>query len=254
MTKWIFVHNPKAAGTSMLDWLRPTDMTVCDTEGGSSTYDALCDHSGVVPQHGIAYEASRVLPKETFDTRYKFGFVRNPFDREVSIYASQCIAECKWDVSFADWVKWRYDEAVVLDVESSDYDYQWNRGFCIRPQIGNFIDPDGNSLMNFIGRYESIKQDWKIVADAIGLPSFSKLAYWNSSMREYDYRSYYTDDVVDIVTEAHHLDLVTFNYEFERGMVSRDINIPEDLKLDLPDTYNFYYQSGGRGAVVPFSA
>lgn len=229
-------------------------MALGEVEGGASIHDALHENSGVVPEHGTAYEASLALSKETFDSRYKFGFVRNPFDREVSIYASQCISECKWDVSFTEWVKWRYDESAELKVESEEYDYLWNKGFCTRPQVGCFIDPNGKNLMDFIGRYEDISTSWQTIIEALELPKHSVLPQWNVSMREYDYRAYYDTETVDIIADIYQLDLMSFNYEFERGMTSTDINIPDDIKLQLPDKYNFRYRSGGRGAIVPIGA
>jgi len=89
--KFIFVHNYKVAGTSITDSLlkysNPSFL-------GSSFADKIAIMLGRYPRiyanqfegHVKAPELKRKLPKIIFDSYYKFGFVRNPWDWQVSLY------------------------------------------------------------------------------------------------------------------------------------------------------------------------
>lgn len=227
---YLFVHVPKTGGTSISFMLNEYSRGRCEDFGG---------------QHDIVFMAYKQMADMDFTKRFKFGFVRNPFDREVSNYFFHAVANNQLSISFEDWVKWRYDEMYdsVSIIQFPDRDtYYYNKGFAKTPQIGFFVDNKGNNLMDFIGRFETIEQDWATVAEKLGMPTVvlprDNVSHDRDSV---DYRKYYTPEVVDIITKAHALDLQIFNYDFEHGMTSRDINKDVEIKIHLSGAYNYYY-------------
>jgi len=218
----MFVHVPKTGGQSITDVLNPITTYMFD-------------------MHDTLFRAMKAEPQD-FLSRWRFGFVRNPFDREVSNYFWHCKQNDKFDVTFEDFVKWRYDESYnpfrVSDFRDIDT-FWYQRGFGKNPQVGFFVTPDGKWLHNFIGRYETLQEDWAVVAKKFKLTE--ELPHSQKTQREEDYRTYYTDELVDIVTKAHKIDLDVFNYDFEKGMISKEINKEVPINLHIHYMYNYYY-------------
>jgi len=218
----MFVHVPKTGGESVTQVLNPHTNYMFD-------------------QHDTLFRAFRAEP-ETFVTRYRFGFVRNPFDREVSNYFWHTKQNDKVDIEFGDWIKWRYGEntKILAYKNFKDPDTYWyHKGFGRNPQVGFFVNPAGDWLHNFIGRFETLQEDWEVIANKFNLQK--KLPYAQKTERDADYRIYYTDELVDIVAEAHKADLIAFNYDFEHGMLSKEINKSVRPKIHLHYNYNYYY-------------
>ena len=62
-----------------------------------------------------------------------------------------------------------------------------------------FYDDAGNLLVDYIGRYESINEDFSNICEKIGINV--ELPVRNSSKRKADYRTYYNEETVDLVKE-----------------------------------------------------
>lgn len=74
--KCIFIHIPKTAGTSIEQFLK---------ENGKNEIEYLGVRNNRSLQHLTAFELSREIP-HIFKSYYKFSFVRNPYDRLLSVY------------------------------------------------------------------------------------------------------------------------------------------------------------------------
>lgn len=231
----IFVHVPKTGGTSI-------EALMGEGKSGYSLgYQSDFDI------HDILLSAWRYMPDEDFNRRYKFGFVRNPFDREVSNYFwhTQVNVETVKEISFADWVEWRYNMAdnVPLSWFPDKQQFYYHKGFAKAPQVGYFVNSYGDFISDFIGRYETLHDDWAKVCDIIG--GNKNLPHYYKSDRKKDYRLYYTDKLVDIVGRAHQLDLIAFNYDFEHGMISDKIcsswRLNGRFDFALTQHYTYYY-------------
>ena len=224
---FIFVHVPKTGGTSIRSLIE--DYAMGRTEEFSE-------------EHDVIFSAYQQMPDENFNSKFKFAFVRNPFDRELSNYFWHTKMNGHIDISFPDWVKWRYDEmsdflSVIQFSEKSDYYYQ--KGFAKTPQIGFLINEKGKIIVDFVGRFETLQEDWDIVADRLGLPK--SLPHEFKTYRDQDYRKYYTEETRSIIENAHSIDLEIFNYDFDKGLVDKKINGNIDVKVHLFKGYNYYY-------------
>lgn len=228
----LFTHVAKTGGTS-IEKILTNDFN-----------DEVVHEVDYLELHEVLFVAKRDLPEDRFNSLFKFGFVRNPFDRELSNWFWHTRGNCHYDIDFDAWVKWRYsatDEYDQLHLSLIGEDYFYHKGFALTPQVGYFADGFGGNLANFIGRYETLQEDWAYVANKFGYKK--ELPHEYKTKRPKDYRPFYTTELIDIVTKFHKWDLGVFNYDFENGMLSKEIDFGKSTGFDfrLTGGYNYFY-------------
>lgn len=211
--KFIFLHVPKVAGASMNEVFRSYDMTFW---AGLFTKGAkLRRHKGRLKvgfaEHIKAKQLKDKMSSKTFEEYYKFAFVRNPWEREVSWYKwilkTKVTPKLTEQVSklkdFNDFVLWFADNLPKLD---SVYDNQ-----------KDFIyDDKGSQLVNFIGRYENLEGDFRKILEEVGLPLVT-LPVKNATKEkntENAYRKLYNERSIELVAQLRSADIHIFGYEF----------------------------------------
>ncbi|MEZ8325724.1 sulfotransferase family 2 domain-containing protein [Vibrio cyclitrophicus] len=188
----IFVHIPKTAGTSMQESLFNYSHT------GHCKWDV--------------YKAEN---SQKFKDYYKFAFVRNPFDRLVSAYFYlRNGGRNEGDKAWSDKVLINYPtfEDFVMNW-LNDYNINtWNH---FAPQSDYIFDKKNNQQVDFIGKFENINEDFKLVARDLGLDS--ELSKVNKSDRT-DYQDYYNESMIKVVEKvyARDLDLLGYKYEYRK--------------------------------------
>tara|TARA_S200002703_G_scaffold153884_1_gene155947 strand:+ start:308 stop:919 length:612 start_codon:yes stop_codon:yes gene_type:complete len=197
--KFIFIHIPKCGGTSIENSFRKI------AANKPNGYDGKV---GGFLQHLTCSEIlhHNFLTKQDFDKHYKFAFVRNPFSRCVSEYTWRIKKYGNWSnnfqVSFKDFVK---------------RNYRWQeRSFeqHMKPQIEFTHDADMNLMVDYVGRFENLQQDFDNICDKIGIPQ-QRLPHDNKSNDKY-YTEYYDDETRQIVAEKYAQDIDNFGYKFDR--------------------------------------
>jgi hypothetical protein len=211
--KCIFVHVPKTAGQSIeqvfLDALGRTWETRApllmrynpDPGLGPPLLAHLKAQEYVLHGH--------VAP-ETFQEYFTFGFVRNPWDRMVSLYR-QFGYEGKY--GFKNFLR----NTFTHDICRTKY-------WFICPQVEYLHDKRGDSLVDFIGRYENLEKDFKKICTALGLPEV-QLPLVNDSQKRrnnkeansgsrVNWKLYYDNECIDFVAKFYKKDIECFNYVF----------------------------------------
>jgi len=80
------------------------------------------------------------------------------------------------------------------------------------PQLDWVSDNNDNLIVDFIGRFENLDEDFSKICDRIGKPGLT-LPHTNAARRE-DYRSYYKDGDIEIVANWYKKDIDHFGYTF----------------------------------------
>lgn len=186
----IFIHIPKNAGLSVC-------YSLFGNTGGS---------------HRKVMDYKELFSKRTFNNYYKFTFVRNPWDRLVSTYfflktGGLTEQDAAWTSDhlghyedFGSFVK----EWVTEENISNSLHFQHQHIFLENEQ--------GNIEVDFIGRFENLEVDFKVITKKLGINR--NLMRTNTSNRDKDYRGYYDNETKAIVSKVYEKDIFRFNYEF----------------------------------------
>jgi hypothetical protein len=83
----------------------------------------------------------------------------------------------------------------------------------LKPQADFVNDENGLSIVDFIGRFETLKEDAQRISSRVGIQNMV-LPHAQCSLRDRDYRSYYTPETRDRVAQIYRRDVALFNYEF----------------------------------------
>jgi hypothetical protein len=187
----IFIHVPKCAGQSIRKTL----------------------FENLLPGHINVYTYQLIYPKRTYDSYFKFTFVRNPWDRLVSAYLFMKSGGAH--NKDRDWAE-RHLAAY------SDFDSFIQQGLHrqemlawphFRPQVNFLKDQFGKLGVDFIGRVENIEKDMAFIQEKLNI--HKELLFINRTQnKKPDYRSYYSPSTRDIVAEVYQEDIQTFGYQF----------------------------------------
>ncbi len=135
-----------------------------------------------------------------FERLFKFGFVRNPFDRFVSYCAFMTRNEDIFE---------REPKKVMHHLL---FDAPPHQHILFQPQHQYLVGEDGALLADMVGRVEQMQQSYDAICARIGIPSRA-LDKVNSSRRG-DYRDYYDQRLIDGVAKLYARDIETFGYDY----------------------------------------
>lgn len=215
--KCIFIHIPKTAGTSIEKKLG--HFTTLKREVQDHTYVkdieplSLADLISIALSGRIKYVAkelrnqltgkSQRLTKEQFDSYYKFAFVRNSWSRVFSWYQNvmrdplhQEENNVKPDVSFEYFVKHHLN------------------GYLIQSQMVWLKNNKGQLPFDFIGRFETLNQDFSHVCQVLKLDDAELPKLVTGTHSSSSYVDEYTDETRKIVADHFAEEIEYFKFEF----------------------------------------
>lgn len=208
--RFIFVHVPKSAGTSIN---RALDPFAHRTE--HLLVNRLLAAVGIhvnhytyhkwkrFRRHATAREARRHLPARVYHGFFKFAFVRNPWDRMVSQY----------HYILRKTSHHRHKLVKSLGGFEAYLKFEITRN---KPLQKDFVtDARGRLLVDFVGRFERLADDFASICNAIGieaeLPHACRTSHTN-------YRSYYDPRTIELVASHFGEDVDFFGYTFDEGI------------------------------------
>lgn len=221
-----FVHVRKTAGTSIVRVLESADPRL--ELNGVGMWDVLCAHPKRVkllrrlrdfylvgsavryPQwHLPAVIVRTLVGRSEWEKLFTFAFVRNPWDLVVSAYHFE-----KRYTAPAHVRRDEPDRAEVLR-RCSDFDRFVRLYPLLEPadMTSMIVDEDGRCIVDFVGRFENLNDDFAAVCARLGLRA-NALPHENRSEDRRAYRTYYTDETRDIVSRYFVRDIERFGYEY----------------------------------------
>lgn len=190
----IYIHIPKAAGTSL----------------NKAIY-------GRTLGHYTADEIQSRFPK-LFGKVFVFSFVRNPWDRVLSAYRFAKVGKTD------SMGMYRPEQYQIPEFESFErFLFEWlakqnvsKVDFVFQPQSKFVLGKEGKSIVDYIGKVESLDSDIRHVESVLG--KSINVGRENMTSEKTDYRSaYINDDMVELVRSLYREDVDTFGYTFDKS-------------------------------------
>lgn len=219
----LFVHIPKTAGQSVeqffmdllgLDWEHDREALLLQSNDDPARGTEKLAHLSASEYVDCGY-----LPQQEFSAYFKFSFVRNPWSRILSEYRYRNYFH---HLSFRDFV--------LNKLPRPGWDDQYRH---VMPQYDMLHDRQGNLLVDFVGRFETLQQDFDKVCERLGivdsrLPHRNRsdkksrdlkrklrnFLFMNGENRFQNMAEFYDDETREAVTEYYRKDIDTFGYEF----------------------------------------
>ena len=226
--KFIFVHIFKAGGTSVENSLydffgsdkvygkklvdnihRCPDERVCDLS------ELGCEIKWLTGWTHTSHIISRVFRDflkakghvDIWKNYFKFAFVRNPWDLLVSLYFHYVRINCM-HLTFEEFL----GQTLAIKDPFSRGDNKYDLHYNSLTNMDWVADENGNQLVDFIGRFENLQEDFNTICDKIGIPR-QELPHKNKTNHKH-YTEYYDDETRDLVEEKYAKDLEYFGYKF----------------------------------------
>jgi len=209
--QFLFIHIAKTGGTSVrgaLQKYRWRDPYYLPQFIASKMSGWVNHEVGIkLPRHCKAITAQEMLPREFYDGLFKFAFVRNPWDLQVSSYhhirreRPHLMLEGE---SFEHFLRRKLDPARP---------WQYHIDTSITPQSDYLIDLRGEVIVDFIGHYENLQGDFDHCCQQIGLPT-TVLPHKRKAEDRTSYRQYYSEETQALVAQHFAKDIELFGYQF----------------------------------------
>ena len=209
--RFVFIHNPKAAGSSIRSVLASYD----DRDNFYWDHEDNVKLSRVVDKAHITLDDFSVYPDAPLiEDYFVFGFVRNPYSR---VYSAFLERNSQWgitgDIDFNQFVRSELNEINIR--------FDWNYvHFC--PQF-HFFYRGGKCKADYIGRFEKLRRDFPRVVNLANLDTDVDLPYLNRRTTDgrrsgetpdlSEYLGKYDPVSLAVVNRLYDKDFVYFGYE-----------------------------------------
>ncbi|MFC1796041.1 sulfotransferase family 2 domain-containing protein [Pseudomonadota bacterium] len=199
--KFIFVHIYKNAGTSITSALLPIAASWWQIQFSSlfRKLNILLPPQPFLKHVSASYIIDAIGVRE-FESYFSFAFVRNPWDWQVSLYEYMLKTPThrqhqliKGFSDFKTYLQWR-----------CEYNVTFQRDF--------ICSPDGRVLVDFVGRFERIEENFQKICTELGI--CVPLPRENVS-RSAPYQNYYDAESIELVKTTFKADIEHFGYQFE---------------------------------------
>ena len=169
----LFIHVPKTAGTSM----------------------ERCHFLG-----GGGHQTIREYPQN--QRLFKFGFVRNPWDRLVSAFFCHRPYDGGRDLA-------QFHQFVLEHCSDGEYPDDGIYRLHFLPMWHFLLDGNDRMGVDFVGRFEMLQSGWKYVCERLKV--FAVLPHERKRLHR-PYKEYYTPETWDVVGQLYQRDIELFGY------------------------------------------
>jgi hypothetical protein len=223
---FLFVHIPKSAGQSIEQFF--VEKLGMDPREDRAHFLLQANDDPSRGTEKLAHLSAReyvrdgYVSQQEFDRLFKFTFVRNPWARIVSEYRYRNYFHHR---SFRDFVLNKLPQP------------GWNDKYRhVMPQFDLLHDENGKLLVDFLGRFENLYQDFDTVCRRLGIDdstlphrnpsnkrsrnlkrSFRNRLFFNGENSKRHYSEFYDRETRDAVTRLYQRDIDAFGYRFDEA-------------------------------------
>jgi hypothetical protein len=228
--KYIFIHIPKCAGTSvthaLADCFRWNDLVLGSTEFGAGIESAYKQKFGL-EKHSTVQDVTSVVGSKVWSEYFTFTFVRNPLSRIVSWYTfakrifndqNLLRRQAPWLYEFLGKPVKSQAPVVRAYLDSDSFSQFLRHDGCFgddgtKPQVDwLWGDEEEDRIpVDYIGHFESIQDDFQRISELIGVEA--SLPRRNVSNTESCRQFYETERDVQIVLDRYAQDFDFLQYE-----------------------------------------
>jgi hypothetical protein len=234
--KFIFIHIPKNGGLSISKSIRQSGKG-CEIRKGLDIEDDNI-HAEFPLIHAGYSRINELVDLKEYKTA---AFVRNPWDRMYSYFTMITIRDARRkkpprrEYSRYAFKKWLLKNEIIKIGKSGKKtitetipfraatkrkpkNYQF-MGISIVDRFQTvpqsyWIEKDGEIVVDFIGRYENFREDYKrMMKECLNIDHPPKLAHIHNSNKG-DYRKAYDQEMIDFIAEHNKKDIDRFKFSF----------------------------------------
>jgi len=209
----LFVHIAKTGGTSIrsalnrLHWTDPYAIPIHLVNG--LTRVLKYKTGAKFPRHSKAIAAYECIGEPFWSRLFKFTFVRNPWDLQVSNWhylGRHPKAPLSGLNGFGEFLQHMFSK-----------DRPWGYHIDTHREVqSHFVtDHSGKVILDFIGRFERLQEDFEEACRQGGIPQISLPHKRRSQERKKDYRTYYDDVTAELIANHYAEDIQLFGYTFD---------------------------------------
>ena len=222
--RFVFVHIPKTAGTSIEEAFGHFEgdegrgcqdhRTIRDFEplgieaflgGQSENYRSIAKRFAHLFRKSEYAKNCEKLDALQYKEYFKFTVVRNPWARVFSWYKNVMRDELH-----------RSNFGIPADVPFRDFLMRYRSNWALRTQMHWLRDLSGQIPFDFIARFESLDSDFETLCNHLNCNGLVRLPHAIKGSGE-DYRDYYDRDTRAIVADRYREEIEYFEYSFEQS-------------------------------------
>lgn len=224
--KYIFIHIQKTAGTSVMDALG-RNLSWNDIEiGANPEVHRFYREKYGLGKHSLAREVREIIGENAWDSYLKFTFVRHPYSRAVSLYTYiQRMARTKYSRNRFPFYKrkdkspfwsWLMTQAFLDSKNFSEFirHEKFLNDFGAQSQINWIFTNEGETLVDFIGKYENLDIDFEKITQKIDSENKPELKQINISTGKQKPGFYFqSEEDYKYLEKLYEDDFKAFNYD-----------------------------------------
>mgnify|MGYP000600718040 CR=1 FL=1 len=216
--KFIFIHVPKCAGTTLTNYYSKYS-TCQDVEiGGSQIGETLQPYFKKrfgITKHSTISELASALGENVLDEYFTFGFVRNPYDRVLSSFTF-----------LRKWEHWQRHKDLIKIKDINEYiasDFFQGAGVDRQNEAQSFWLGDSTAVdathVNYWGKVEDIERCVAFINKKVGIVERKiALPFKNSSRQEsisQNVELRLSKDSIKIINERYSSDFDLYGYSMQ---------------------------------------
>ena len=225
--KFIYCSVPKAGSSSVKDSI--LKLHLVENRGGVSTHKIFKEEDMLIKMGDFRI---RRLKREYGDY-FMFAVVRNPFSRLVSCYLNKILTLCEYTYMYNGEISSYASFPEFIEFISGKPEKLMDPHH--KPQYRFICNKAGDIIPDFVGRLESFERDYGIIYKKIGIKKPPNMPHKAPGKRTEevieekrsllekihgryidisDYKSFYSDETREVVSEIYKKDIEIFNYKF----------------------------------------
>jgi len=226
----IFVRIPKTGSTSVEYVLKNEQKIMMNSKLNILSKE---EHPEKWINRGLSNLWIDAVGEKEWKNSFTFTFIMNPYDRVVSMWRHICrllqrggfVSNKMWNKTltisaFNKLYNFIFSKPLYKGITFDDFLYFLENDAFVKgakwhttSQYQHVIDKKGDIIIDFIGKFENLQDDFNKICSIIGIKQRT-LPYKNVSLNKKRYVDYYNEKRKKIVKKIYRKDIEFFNYDF----------------------------------------